>query len=142
MQIARQLDKFIQTIDFMSKIMLKCYTQSKSAKARAARVRVCNYVKFKPGWNLLPVLKIATCPAHAALHKPLCIVAKHACDQVFYFQYGSIILPGLRASIGVTCSYSSRPFLCALDRVEKATSNRTQEPGVKTKHWNTCSNIH
>ena len=28
-----------------------------------------------------------------------------ACDQVFYF------------SIGVTCPYSSRPFLCALDAV-------------------------
>ena len=47
-------------------------------------------------------------------HKPLCIVAKHACNRVFYFQYGSIILPRLWASIGVTRSYSSRPFLCAL----------------------------
>ena len=28
----------------------------------------------------------------------------------------SIILPGLWASIGVTRSYSSRPFLCALDQ--------------------------
>ena len=26
-----------------------------------------------------------------------------------------MILPKLRASIGVTCSYSSHPFLCALD---------------------------
>ena len=33
--------------------------------------------------------------------------------SMFYFQYGSIILPGLQASIGVTRSYSSRPFLCA-----------------------------
>ena len=30
------------------------------------------------------------------------------------FSNTSIILPGLRASIGVTCSFSSRPFLCAL----------------------------
>ena len=30
------------------------------------------------------------------------------------FSNSSIILPGLRASIGVTRSYSSRPFLCAL----------------------------
>ena len=30
------------------------------------------------------------------------------------FINSSIILPGLRASIGVTCSYSNRPFLCAL----------------------------
>ena len=37
-----------------------------------------------------------------------------ACDQVFYFSNSSIILPGLQASIGVTCSYSSRPFLCTL----------------------------
>ena len=32
----------------------------------------------------------------------------------FNFSNSSIILPGLRASIGVTRSYSSRPFLCAL----------------------------
>ena len=37
-----------------------------------------------------------------------------ACDQ-FYFQYSSIILTGLRASIGVRCSYSSQPFLRALE---------------------------
>ena len=30
------------------------------------------------------------------------------------FSNSSIILPGLRASIRVTRSYSSRPFLCAL----------------------------
>ena len=30
------------------------------------------------------------------------------------FSNSSIILPGLQASIGVTRSYSSRPFLCAL----------------------------
>ena len=43
------------------------------------------------------------------------VVAKHARDRVFYFQYSLIILPGLHASIGVTHSYSSHPFLCALD---------------------------
>ena len=48
-------------------------------------------------------------------HKPLSIVAKHARDQVFYFQYSSIILPGLRGSIEVTRSYSGRPFLCTLE---------------------------
>ena len=31
------------------------------------------------------------------------------------FSNSSIILPGLRASIGVTRSYSSCPFLCSLD---------------------------
>ena len=30
------------------------------------------------------------------------------------FSNSSIILPGIRASIGVTRSYSSHPFLCAL----------------------------
>ena len=30
------------------------------------------------------------------------------------FSNSSIILPGIRASIGVTRSYSSRPFLCTL----------------------------
>ena len=38
-------------------------------------------------------------------------VAKHACDQCSIF---TIILLWLQASIGVTRSYSSRPFLCAL----------------------------
>ena len=32
------------------------------------------------------------------------------------FSNSSIILSGLRASIGVTRSYSSRPFLCALGK--------------------------
>ena len=40
---------------------------SKSEYKRAARVRACNYVKFKPGRNLPPVLKIVTRPAHTAL---------------------------------------------------------------------------
>ena len=31
------------------------------------RVRAYNYVKLETGRNLLPVLKIVTCPAHAAL---------------------------------------------------------------------------
>ena len=33
--------------------------------------------------------------------------------RVFYFKYGSIISTGLWASIGVACSYSSCPSLCA-----------------------------
>ena len=37
--------------------------------------------------------------------------------RVFYFWYSSIILTGLQASIGVTRSSSSRPFLCALASV-------------------------
>ena len=53
-------------------------------------------------------------PAHACWHKPLCIGAKHARDQVFYFWYGSIILPGLWAFIGITHSNSSHLFLCTL----------------------------
>ena len=40
--------------------------------------------------------------------------AKYARDQCFILQYGSIILPWLRASIGVTRSYSSRPSLVPL----------------------------
>ena len=48
----------------------------------AARVRACNYVKFKTGQNFTASTKIVTRRAHAAL---LSIVAKHACDRVFYF---------------------------------------------------------
>ena len=33
------------------------------------------------------------------------------------FSNSSVILPGLQASIGVTLSYSSRPFLCALAQI-------------------------
>ena len=40
---------------------------SKSALERAAGGRACNYVKFKPGRNLLPILKIVTCLVHAGL---------------------------------------------------------------------------
>ena len=40
---------------------------------------------------------------------------------MFYFKYGSIVLTGLRASIGVTHSYSSRLFLCALEPVHAST---------------------
>ena len=77
---------------------------------------MCNYVKFETGQNLLPVLKIvyntpwARCVdiSHCAL-----LISTHV-DRVFYFKYGSIILPGLWGSIGVTRSYSSRPFSCAL----------------------------
>ena len=58
----------------------------------SARVTACNYVKFEIRQNLPPVLKIVTRPAHAAR---LSIVAKHARDQVFYFEYSSIILLGL-----------------------------------------------
>ena len=39
----------------------------KSAKERAARVRACNYIKFKTRRNLPRVLKIVTRPVHAAL---------------------------------------------------------------------------
>ena len=44
-------------------------------------------------------------------------------DQVFYFSNSSINLPGLRAAIGVTHSYSSRLFLCAL-----AGNNNVDDP--------------
>ena len=39
----------------------------KSTEEQVARVTACNYVKFETGWNLPAVLKIVTCPAHAAL---------------------------------------------------------------------------
>ena len=38
----------------------------KSAYERATRVRACNYVKIKTGWNFPPVLKIETRTAQAA----------------------------------------------------------------------------
>ena len=46
------------------------------------RVRAGNYIKFETRRNLPLVPKIVTCPARTL---PLCIVAKHARDRVFYF---------------------------------------------------------
>ena len=50
-------------------------------------------------------------------HTQLRVDISHCCeahDWVFYFQYSNI-LPGLQASIGVTCSYFSHPILCPPD---------------------------
>ena len=73
-----------------------------------ARGRTCNYVKFQTSRNLPPVLKIVT---HVQLRVDMLL----STCRVFYFYYGTIILTGLQASIGVTVSSSSPPFLCALD---------------------------
>jgi len=43
---------------------LKFYINS--AQERVARVRACNYVKIKTGWNFPPVLKIVTHTVQAA----------------------------------------------------------------------------
>ena len=45
------------------------------------------------------------------------------------FSNSSIIFPGLRGSITVTCSYSSRPFLCALDPLNRKKKSYTSFPG-------------
>ena len=78
--------------------------------AQVARVRPCNYVKFETGWNLLWVLKIVTHTVHR--HKPLLLSMWPGVLLLVQFNNN---LSGLRASSGVTHSYSSHPFLCALD---------------------------
>ena len=87
--------------------------QTKSTQERAARVRACNSVNLKPGEIIEPLLKIVIHMHSNA--QILAVVAKHVLG-VLFFSNISIILPGLWASIGVTRSYSSRPFLCALDK--------------------------
>ena len=62
------------------------------------------YVKIEAGWNFPPVPKIVTRTALAVWNVS---VAMHARDWCSIF---STVHP----SIGVTCSYSSRPFLCVL----------------------------
>ena len=57
---------------------------------------MCNSVKFETGQNLPPVLK-----QYHVLHN-----SAHGVQTQAKRQYGSIILTGLRASIGVTDSYS------------------------------------
>ena len=75
----------------------------------AARARVCNSVKFETGWNIPWVLKIVTCTEQLRVrHKPLLLSMSPA---VLFL----IFLTGLCASIWVTRSYSSRPFLCTLE---------------------------
>ena len=56
------------------------------------------------------------------------------------FSNSSIISPGLRASIGVTRSYSSRPFLCALvTMIEvKLVSVSLNQP-YNTVQWVICT---
>ena len=78
---------------------------------------MCNFVKLKPGGIIELLLKAVTHTAQLRTcrhERSSRIVAKHARTGCSIFSNSSIILPGLRASIGVTRSYFSRPFLCAL----------------------------
>ena len=78
-------------------------------------------VKMPPLWKLneakfsLSVRLVPLQPIPHILPSTTKCKCCYACTwPVFYFQYSSIITPWLWASIGVACSYSSRPFLCAL----------------------------
>ena len=71
---------------------------------------VCNSVNWNRSELLNRTENSNTYYAAAHKHKPLLL---SRC-WLFYFQYGSIILTGILASIRVICSYFSRPFLCAL----------------------------
>ena len=75
------------------------------AQERVAWVRVCNSVRFGSSRNLPPVLKIVTCPVDVGY----CCYSMWP-DVLFSVQF----ITGLWASIGVTRSYSSCPFLCTL----------------------------
>ena len=61
-------------------------------------------------WDYWTVLKIVSYHVYMCS----CVAMLLSTCQGFYFQYGSIVLTGLWASIGVTCSSSSCPFLCAV----------------------------
>ena len=76
------------------------------------RVRVCNYVKFETGRNLLPVLKIVTCTTHAAYrHEPLLLSIWPSI--LFLVQFNNFDWTGLQ-SVRVTHSSSNRTLLALL----------------------------
>ena len=87
---------------------------------QAARVRACNYIKFEPRRNLPPCARCVHVGVDIIYYALL--LSTHVTS---YFLYGSIILPGLQASIGVARSYSSRPFLCTLVHVKWVPSSKS-----------------
>ena len=96
---------------------------------------MCNYVKIETGQNFPPILIIVTRTAQAALNVN---VAMRACDQS-----SILVLAGnftlTMASIGVTCSYSSRPFLCALGcSLSVLTTNIYHGQAIRVILVNTC----
>ena len=59
-------------------------------------------------------VKDSVCKWYPSLEVEVPVALLLHVTRYFIFSNSSIILPGLQASIGVTRSYSSRPFLCAL----------------------------
>ena len=62
----------------------------------ATRVRACNYVKIKAGWNFLPVLKIVTHTAQAVENVNVAMRARDQCSifstvQYFHPDYGLLL---------------------------------------------------
>ena len=100
-----------------NQLTLSPLNHSKSAQERAARVRMCNSVKFETGWNYWTILKKVTYTAQ--LHIDISPLLLSTWPGVL--QYSSAILTGLWASIGVTCSYSSRPFNALLTTTNATT---------------------
>ena len=76
---------------------------------QATRVRACNYIKIETGRNFPPVLKVVTRTVQL-VHKMLMLLSVHGTSVLFLVQFNNFAL-----TMGVTRSYSSRPFLCALD---------------------------
>ena len=91
----------VATVEFARSALLSCL--AKSAKRFCALKDVKDFV-----CKWYPSLKVEV-PAAFLLHM----------TRYSIFSNSSIILPGLRAFIGVTRSYSSRLFLCALARETK-----------------------
>ena len=104
----------------------------------ATWVRACNYVKFETGRNF-PASTINSnmhC-AHWVERSQFVDVAKHVC-----FKFGSIILFWLRASIKVTCTYSSPPLLCTL--ASSIAGYISLQPAIMllyTRPWHYCKQL-
>ena len=97
---------------------------------QAARVRACNYIKFEPRRNLPPCahcVHVRIDIIHYAM-----LLSTHVTS---YFQYGSIILPGLRASRVRACNSKIPPHFVKVDfyACEHETNQNSGMPGTKAK---------
>ena len=75
---------------------------------------MCNYVKIETGQNFPPVLKIVTHTVQMC--KMLMLLSVQVASVLFLDNNFALTT---RASIGVTCCYSSHLFLYALGKTKK-----------------------
>ena len=85
------------------------------ASAESARLALLSHLaKSAKRFCVLKDVKDFVCKWYPSLEVEVLTALLLHVTRYSIFSNSSLILPGLWASIGVTHSYSSRPFLCAL----------------------------